>query len=151
MASLVPLFYHLLPRRDACQILHFQTERWMLFKDSRNPNKMAAVDTIHTSVIRFFNCLYLLNLTINNYWRWRADVFSASQIDCTPPDSPMLAGKHRTSTSCFFNRQLVSLATSPATPLTNGSHDLLLRLQFVVISVDRGTYLQCIKRLNHIT
>ena len=71
---------------------------------------MAAVYTVHTSVIRIFNCLYCLNVTIKSYWKWWADAFSASQIDCTPLDSQISAGKNRTfcASSVFFNRQLGS-------------------------------------------
>ena len=58
-------------RRGACLAHHFQTpvwkrsakqvprlSQWMLFIDSRNSNKMAAVYTVYTSSIRIFNCFY---------------------------------------------------------------------------------------------
>ena len=34
--------------------------------DSRNSNKMAAVYTVHTSLIRIFNCLSFPNFTLKN-------------------------------------------------------------------------------------
>ena len=50
------------PRRDTCLALRFQTGSWMLFKNSRNSNKMAAFYTVHTSSTRIFNCLYFRDL-----------------------------------------------------------------------------------------
>ena len=67
---------------------------------------MAAVYTVHT--IQIFNCLYFSNLILKTSQKWRADTFSALQIDCTPLDSQMRACKHQTGASrVFFNRQLV--------------------------------------------
>ena len=60
----------------------------MLFIDSRNSNKMAAVYTVHNSSIRIFNCLYFPTVTFKT--------FLASQIDCTPLDSQMRASQHHT-------------------------------------------------------
>ena len=72
---------------------------------------MAAVYTVRTSLIQIFNCLSFPNFTLETYQKWRADTFSASQIDCTPLDSQMRAGKQQTSASrVIFNRQLVSRA-----------------------------------------
>ena len=64
---------------------------------------MAAVYTAHTSPIRIFNCLYFPNVTFKTYLNWRADAFSLSQIDCTPLDSQMRAGKHQTGASRVFS------------------------------------------------
>ena len=35
--------------------------------DSRNSNKMAAIYTVHTSLIRILNCLSFPNLTLKTY------------------------------------------------------------------------------------
>ena len=85
----------------------FQTGSWMLFIDSRNSHKIAAVYTVHTSSIRIFNCLYFPNVTL------KTDIFSASQIDCTPLVSQVRVGKHETGGSrVFFNSQLVTWAVN---------------------------------------
>ena len=52
-------------RQGTCLTLRFQMGSLMLFKKySRNSSIMAAVCTVHTSLIRIFNCLYFLNVTL---------------------------------------------------------------------------------------
>ena len=78
----------------------------MLFIDSRNSNKMAAVYTFHNSLIRNFNCLYFPKVTLKSFRSWVHNFFSASQIDCIPLNSPMQAGKHQsgaTRVQCFLS------------------------------------------------
>ena len=54
-------------RRGTCLALRFQTGSWMLFIDSTNSNKIAAVYTVDTSSIRIFNCLYFPDKTLKTY------------------------------------------------------------------------------------
>ena len=96
---LMSLFAHKLrSRRGTCLALCFQTGSWMLLKESRNSNKMAAFYTVHTSSIRI--CI-------------RPNTFSASQIDCTPLDSQMRVCRHHTGASPVFS--IGSLSTGGGT------------------------------------
>ena len=62
---------------------------------------MAAIYTVQ---FEFSIALYFPNVTLKTYSKWRrADFFSASQIDCTPLDSQMRAGKHQTGASRVFS------------------------------------------------
>ena len=124
-------------RRGTCLALRFQTGSWMLFIDSRNSNKMAAVTyTVHTSSIRIFICLYL-----------RPYTFSASQIDCTPLDSQMRVCRHHTSTSPVFS--IGSLSTGGRdrlTMLTTGTYDVQpISLQIILFCrrIVKYTMLNC--------
>ena len=67
--------------------------------------------TVHTSSI--FTCLYLPNVTLKTFLKWRADTFSASKVDCTPHDSLLRSAKHQTGASRLFSiGKLVSRAVT---------------------------------------
>ena len=61
----------------------------VVYIDSINSNKMAAVYTIHVICFRI--------VTV------KADAFSASQIDCTSLDNQMSEGKHRNGAFSVFS------------------------------------------------
>ena len=121
--------------RDACQTLRLQSGNWMLFIDSRNSSKVAVVYTVHTRSIRIFNCV-----TRKNYWKWWADAFLASQINCTPLDRQMSASKHQTGVSSIFSIGSWSAGLGPATSPAYPTLDI-----FANCSEIDPVYAKCLK------
>ena len=52
----------------------------MLFIDSRNSKKMAAVYTAHSSSIRIFICLYFPNMTLKTYKKCGRSLFRRHKL-----------------------------------------------------------------------
>ena len=100
-------------RRSTCLTLHFQMGSRMLFIDSRNSNKMAAVYTVHTSSIRRNIFLMWPQKLIKVAGRHFFGVTNWLHITRQSDEDGQTSNWCLT---CFFNRQLVSrLWVWPAT------------------------------------
>ena len=94
-------------RWDACLTLRFQTGSCMLLQTWEIQTKWPLFTQFIPARLEF-SIVYI----------WRADAFSASQIDFTPQDNQMRANKHQTGASSVFSIGSWSAglwtATSPA-------------------------------------
>ena len=107
-------------RRGTCLSLRFQTGSWMLFIDSRNSNKMAAVYTVQSIQLDSNFQLFIFSWRdLKNLLTMAAiHFFSVTNWLYTTRQSDEGVQTSHWRLVCFFNRQLVNRGRGRLTMLT---------------------------------